>query len=309
MTTKEIMNQEVGYYYSRNAKNASYFLPIWKWFMRMDKTKHIVDQARQHLENGEDDVYQAIKATLPCTMFTCKAKGSKAKDDITELLPILVLDIDHIDDVDAMKKKVFSLPYVFLVSKSVSGHGVFALAYIAYPDKAKEQYKAMKQDLEKEGIILDKNTNNINRLRYMSYDNQIYIKPIDAEIEPYTKCFIKRDLKCQDSTKSVSKILGPSGYDIEWTRDEADAEDIYIEHSERWRLFNALSRITKDDEEFKKEWEYCCGHILEQNGHTLQYYKDLFDNTDWKSKLTGNEYIDKELLGHFGYKIKFQPKH
>lgn len=306
-----LLNYRIGFYYNNRCRNASYYMSIYDWLQKSqsESIKTKVNQARMHKLAGENDIYRAIKDTLPCTMYTMHANGSKSIKDMTELLPFVVLDVDHIEEneVENMKKKLFDLPYILLSSKSVSGLGVWALAYIEFPEKSKETLKSIAKDLMKIGIKIDDNTMNVNRLRYISYDENVLVKPAHTEIEAYSKYVQTEKLKPKshvDSLKKITKVN--STYDTTWTKEDP-GEVSYIEHQMRWRLFNSLSRICKDEKEFKEEWEWCCDHLEEANGHTTQWYKDLFDKSDWKSLLTGNEYIDRELLEKFGYTIKFKP--
>lgn len=307
----DLLNYKIGYYGKVTYRQPLYYISIYDWIeiSKREKWKNIIHQAREHRRNGDNEGYSSLKQTLPCTMFTCHTSTSKTLTSLSDLLPFIVIDVDHIneDDIENVKAKLFELPYVILSSTSVSGCGVWALAYIKHPDKAKETYRALSLELAKIGVIIDKQCNNINRLRFLSYDEHLLVKAPDTAIQPYDRFIEERKKVISDDTKRpLSKILGPTGYTISWTKKD-DIEDIYIEHSDRWRLFNSLSRITKDEIEFRKEWESCCDHILERNGHTTQYYKDLFDNSDWGKKLTGKEYIDRDLLEKFGYIIKFTP--
>ena len=209
MKTKELMQFEVGFYANKNIPYYSTLVPVWRWFQLSEDFKQTVDEARLYKTNGDNEGYDRVKSTLPCTLFTCINDKDKSADSIVKLNPIIVIDIDKLqpEEVEEVKLKLYNLPYVFLVSKSVSNLGVFALAYIAYPNKTTEQIKAIGVDLAKIGITIDSQCTNTNRLRYMSYDPKLYIKPADADIEAYSKCFEERKLTCNDSIKPVSQIV------------------------------------------------------------------------------------------------------
>lgn len=76
----------------------------------------------------------------------------------------------------------------------------------------------------------------------------------------------------------------------------------YIEHITRWRLFNSLSRIFKDDE-LKREWIKCANMIPEKKNHTTKYYEECPYTNDWSSRINGDEYCDLKLLESFGYRV------
>ena len=113
-----------------------------------------------------------------------------------------------------------------------------------------------------------------------------------------------------NSHKLSSNVHERTDWGIEWTRsDDTTTIDKYIPHQTRWRVFTSLSGLCgSDDELLAKEWEYCANRMVEDNGHTTQYYIDAPWTLDWNESRTGEEYIDKELLEKFGYKIKFNLK-
>lgn len=211
-TTSTLLNYNIGYYSNLKYKMPINYINIYSWIelSKTDKYKNIITRAREHKRAGEEDAYTALKQTLPCTMYTCHTGMSKSEKDIESLLPFLVIDVDHLkeEEIDTIKHKLYGLPYVFLVSKSVSGLGVWALAYIAYPEKAKATYKSLIVDMQKIGIEIDKQCNNINRLRFLSYDEDLLVKPSDANIEPYAKYLEEtKKLTCKTSTKSISDVV------------------------------------------------------------------------------------------------------
>lgn len=80
----------------------------------------------------------------------------------------------------------------------------------------------------------------------------------------------------------------------------------YIDHIQRWHLYNALRRCYGDD--FEDEWNYCCEHIPEQNGHTLSWYKSRTEGSTWDKDYTDDCYVDAELMSMFGYTVTFTQK-
>ncbi len=91
-------------------------------------------------------------------------------------------------------------------------------------------------------------------------------------------------------------------------RDDSITQVEYIDHFQRWNLFNSLSVIFKDGLELKREWERCSRMIPEENGHDYEYYSEIPYRGDWYRKLTGNEFVNTSLLEDFGYTINVTPK-
>ena len=130
------------------------------------------------------------KAKLQCyTMSSC----SESKDNVADFNHILCLDFDHIDSNEErveLFKWLWNREEVLMVSKSISGHGVYALIYVAHNvEQLRECLQAYKTELplkfQKDGI-LDMKCSNANRLRYDS-DFKKFWKDDDAEIVPFSK--------------------------------------------------------------------------------------------------------------------------
>lgn len=84
-------------------------------------------------------------------------------------------------------------PEIALLMRSCSGTGYFGLVRLAYPDKHKEQFKALMREYAAIGITIDKSCSNIGRVRFASWDDpeHIYInehaqayKGIEQVIKP-----------------------------------------------------------------------------------------------------------------------------
>lgn len=116
-------------------------------------------------------------------------------------------------------------------------------------------------------------------------------------------------MKHNNTTKS-SDAHDRDDWEISWSRgDDTDTIDTYLQHQERWRLFNSLSGLCgSDDKKLKEEWEYCASRMIEMNGHDVNYYKEVPYTGDWNELRTGEEYIDCDLLNKFGYEIYFKNK-
>lgn len=77
-------------------------------------------------------------------------------------------------------------PEIGLLMRSCSGTGYFGLVRLAYPDRHKEQFKALLQEYAAMGIILDGSCGNIGRVRFASWDDPEHIY-INEKVTPYTR--------------------------------------------------------------------------------------------------------------------------
>lgn len=75
-------------------------------------------------------------------------------------------------------------PEVGLLMRSCSGSGFFGLVRLAYPDRHKQQFRALLQEYAAIGISLDKACSNIGRVRFASWDDPEHIY-INECVVPY----------------------------------------------------------------------------------------------------------------------------
>ena len=101
----------------------------------------------------------------------------------------LAIDIDlqdnlQITDFESIFKIARFRPEIGLMMRSCSGTGYFGLVRMAYPERHKDQFKALFKDYAAIGIMLDKACSNIGRVRFASWDDpeNIYI---NENVVPY----------------------------------------------------------------------------------------------------------------------------
>lgn len=75
-------------------------------------------------------------------------------------------------------------PEVGLLMRSCSGSGYFGLVRLAYPDRHKQQFRALLQEYAAIGVSLDKACSNIGRVRFASWDEPEHIY-INEHVVPY----------------------------------------------------------------------------------------------------------------------------
>jgi len=104
---------------------------------------------------------------------------------------LIAIDIDlnqneQVKDFHQLKLEISKLEFVAYCGYSVSGknNGLWCIIPIAYPDKHKQHFRALKNDFKSYGIIIDDSCKNVNRLRYASYDDEAYF---NHEALVYTK--------------------------------------------------------------------------------------------------------------------------
>ena len=101
----------------------------------------------------------------------------------------LAIDIDLADNMQMSNFENVRMicrfrPEIALLMRSCSGIGYFGLVKLAYPERHKEQFKALIKDYSAIGITLDKACSNIGRVRFASWDDHEHIY-INENVVPY----------------------------------------------------------------------------------------------------------------------------
>ena len=101
----------------------------------------------------------------------------------------LAIDIDLADNMQMSNFENVRMicrfrPEIALLMRSCSGSGYFGLVRLAYPERHKEQFKALLKDYAAIGITLDKACSNIGRVRFASWDDPEHIY-MNEHVVPY----------------------------------------------------------------------------------------------------------------------------
>lgn len=133
------------------------------------KSKEIVEALRT---TGD----KSFKLKLPVVLFSGEFKERK-DDKLIDHSGYIVLDFDHIDDVDEVKKTLSLDNYVYSVWVSPSGNGLKALVKIKFPERHRDQFRGLITYFDKQyGLEVDSSGINESRACFESYDPDIVIK-------------------------------------------------------------------------------------------------------------------------------------
>lgn len=137
-------------------------------------------EAVRSIDRSKDEIeYKKAKAKVLSFTPSCLCQGETAKE-IKQVNPLIAVDIDAKDNegvsIEEMRKKINSLPFVMYSSMSVGGRGMYALISILDENKNdfKAVFNAINEDFKALGLNLDSSCINVNRERYMSYDDNEY---------------------------------------------------------------------------------------------------------------------------------------
>lgn len=153
------------------------------------KHKEEIEAVRKIARQANESEYRQAKAKVLSYTPSCVCAGTTAKE-VKEINPLIAVDIDAKDNegvtLETMRTKINSLPYVMYSSLSVGGRGMYALIAIKEENKNdfKGVFKALEEDFIKLGLKLDSSCVNVNRERYMSFDDNEYW---NTKCEVYTR--------------------------------------------------------------------------------------------------------------------------
>ena len=163
------------------------------------------NQYKEHIEYIrsliDEKLQKRLKLELPqATISGTFAPTCKAENLVTHS-NLLCIDIDKKDNMDVdwfddLKYEWCNIPQILYAGHSIRGKGWFAIFRIAYPDKHKDQFEALKRDFANSGLIIDEACKNVNRLRTISYNPEPYVNE-DATL--YTKVWVEPKPNVRDT--------------------------------------------------------------------------------------------------------------
>lgn len=100
-------------------------------------------------------------------------------------------------------------PEIALLMRSCSGTGYFGLVRLAYPDRHKEQFKAIIREYAALGIMLDRQCGNIGRVRFASWDDPQHIY-IYEKVVPYQGLYVEPSQVTPQAQRAYPETLRPA---------------------------------------------------------------------------------------------------
>ena len=191
MKANELLYTKISYYGKVRYNKAYKTITLYEWIGKYSlKNKSKIDAIRQLYDTDKEAAKKMKADNLPCVTITGLFNDYRRVDLAERINPLFVIDIDrddnfHIQDWDELKRKVASLPYVFLTSYSCSGKGLYCIIYFNINLNIENMFNALQADFKEMNINIDKSCKDITRLRFISYDDNILIR--QGEIEMYNK--------------------------------------------------------------------------------------------------------------------------
>lgn len=229
MRVKDLLNSKISLYKRVNeTKSQTITLDDWLHKVTPAAKSHILTIRGANEMNPK--AAKAMKTVnLPCCTISGVFEGERKASLVTEKNPVICIDIDKIPagiPIEELKKEVFELPYVFYVSLSARGEGIFALIYYNQENDFLTTFKALEQDFKDLDIEIDKACKDICRLRFVSWDEH----PLEKEeVEMYDGEYLEqfadpkfyKDIKKKDTQlqiddwftfKTIKYLINECGY-------------------------------------------------------------------------------------------------
>lgn len=292
MKVDELMNCKVSLYKRVNETN-SMTITLNDWLHKVTPAaKDAILSLRKTNETDPKGAKAMKTVNLPCCTISGVFEGVRKASEVTYTNPIICIDIDEIPDgmtIEDLKKKVFELPYVFYVSLSARGEGLFALVHYNIEKSFIDIFKAIQYDFKIMGITIDKACKDICRLRFISWDSE----PLEKEeVEMYDGEYIEafadprfyKEIKEERDTtlyiddyftyKTIKYLINNCGY-------RADNYDDWLMDGFRLATFNQYGHplfmhLSQHSDNFnervaERKWEECV-RTTQMSKDCLAYY-------------------------------------
>ena len=174
------------YYNSTQDKKKLYDISLDEYINKIKSGglhEDFIHKARAFKQANNDYSYKQIKSNAPAITGSCIIRAGaedKSQSNIDKLNGLILLDIDAKDQVQEIDwERVKIDPYLLILHKSFGGDGyvIFVKTSCKKPEQYKYYYNALTDYFYNAyGIISDPSCKNPNRLRYISYDPELFKK-------------------------------------------------------------------------------------------------------------------------------------
>jgi len=178
--------------------------------IKTGKSKELVEQIRTQIDKERSN---KLKCNLPSVCFSGTFGNDRTDASLQEHSGFIVLDFDHVQNLDEKKTGLIALPYCYACWISPSGNGLKMLVKIADGKKHLEHFTALKRDLPE----IDISGKNVSRVCYESYDEDIFIFEGAAT---YGKTFKVEKVEVKERVEDKQEIFNNI---LKWLSNRGDA--------------------------------------------------------------------------------------
>lgn len=147
-------------------------------FVKVGFNQDLVLQARAAKEQGNTELYKKLKeqsqlVTGSCTFISGVKKDAK---NISSLNGLIIIDIDNDQVTDEIRTQLQNDSYTYIMHKSFGGGQNYCIFVRIDSNRFEDSFENLAQYyFENYNIVIDKACKNKNRLRFLSYDPDIFV--------------------------------------------------------------------------------------------------------------------------------------
>lgn len=210
------MEVKFSYYESQfKTENTDLTLENYIGFVQHGANQDLVLKARAARQRGDVDLYKKLKNSSKLITGSCTfASGDpKVDNNIKQMNGLIVLDIDEVID----EEKYYQIrndKYTHVMHRSFSGDNFCVFVKID-PNKFEDSFHGLSEYYYQTfDITIDQSCKNKNRLRYLSYDPDIFLNEKSVK-------YVAKDTKRFKEPKDVNYVFHQDDFDyiLEQIRD------------------------------------------------------------------------------------------
>lgn len=166
-------------YENKEAKeNKSISIDDYISFVRVGNNSSLVIDARLARQQGNEELYKQIKYTSPLVTGSCTFTSGEKKiaQNISSLNGLIIIDIDNDQVTDELKTRLQHDQHTYIMHQSFGGGQNYCIFVKIDSNRFEDSFENLAQYyFSTYGIKIDLACKNKNRLRFLSYDEEIYV--------------------------------------------------------------------------------------------------------------------------------------
>lgn len=166
-------------YENKEAKeNKSISIDDYISFVRVGNNSSLVIDARLARQQGNEELYKQIKYTSPLVTGSCTFTSGEKKiaQNISSLNGLIIIDIDNDQVTDELKTRLQHDQHTYIMHQSFGGGQNYCIFVKIDSNRFEDSFENLAQYyFSNYGIKIDLACKNKNRLRFLSYDEEIYV--------------------------------------------------------------------------------------------------------------------------------------
>jgi len=280
------INEKISVFSRANDPKPRCEIPLWG-FCQSVRLAEFAPEI-ENIRNTEDyEKRQFLKKRIPAVIIS-GTFSHRCAEGLIKPSGFICLDFDAKDNPQVKNWKearnnIGNLKEVVFCAISASGKGCFAIIPIAYPNRFKDQFEALKRDFKTLGYTVDGSCGDVCRLRFVSSDPEATFK---TDVKAYNRVY-----EPEKQTRQI-KSYHDTNEDEIFNRIKAwlDAKEMFIAGNRNHYITQLAGALHR----FGVSHGYALKRCLEfaESGFTSREIeacvKTIYNNSAWESKVDKN---------------------